>query len=76
MERAIIGSRDAVINAEHIQTSTAISQPQTAAAGDLAGMSLKEVKKQLSEAALRQCDGNVSAAAKLLGVHRSWFYRQ
>ncbi|MFT6550753.1 MAG: DNA-binding NtrC family response regulator [Zhongshania marina] len=44
MERAIIGSRDAVINAEHIQTSTAISQSQTAAVGDLAGMSLKEVK--------------------------------
>lgn len=75
IERGIIASRGA-LEADHIELSTAKDQLQTAAVTDLETLSLKEVKKQLAEAALRQCEGNVSAAAKLLGVHRSWFYRQ
>jgi DNA-binding NtrC family response regulator len=38
------------------------------------GASLREVEKQVIEATLRQCDGNLSLAAKILGINRSTLY--
>ncbi|WP_373086915.1 sigma-54-dependent transcriptional regulator [Zhongshania sp.] len=75
MERAIILSHG-VIDAEHIQFSSALAQAPRSVSDELTSLSLKDVKTQLADTALRQCEGNITAAAKLLGVHRSWFYRQ
>jgi len=37
---------------------------------------VNQVKAQLVDRALEASQGNVSAAARLLGVHRSWLYRR
>ncbi|MEY4511287.1 MAG: hypothetical protein RLZZ450_3409 [Pseudomonadota bacterium] len=39
-------------------------------------LNLNAVKEQLIGHALRQTQGNITAAARILGVHRSWFYRR
>jgi len=39
-------------------------------------LNLNAVKDQLITQALAQTQGNVTAAARILGVHRSWFYRR
>jgi len=39
-------------------------------------LKLSEVEEQLIAHALAQTNGNVTQAAKLLGVHRSWLYRR
>jgi DNA-binding NtrC family response regulator len=40
------------------------------------GASLREVEKQVIEATLRHCDGNLSRAAKILGINRSTLYEK
>lgn len=75
IERAIILSSEGSIDAWHIQIQQethAITKLLTPGAEEL---SLKSVKKTLSDLALDKTGGNVTKAAKLLGVHRSWFYR-
>jgi transcriptional regulator of acetoin/glycerol metabolism len=37
---------------------------------------LKTTHHDLVEKALRECDGNLSQAARLLGVSRGWIYRR
>jgi transcriptional regulator of acetoin/glycerol metabolism len=39
-------------------------------------MTLDEAERHLIEQALRRCDGNVSEAARALGVSRSALYRR
>lgn len=39
-------------------------------------LNLNAVKEQLIGQALQQTQGNITAAARILGVHRSWFYRR
>jgi transcriptional regulator of acetoin/glycerol metabolism len=39
-------------------------------------LNLNAVKEQLIGHALQQTQGNITAAARILGVHRSWFYRR
>jgi DNA-binding NtrC family response regulator len=53
-------------------------EPARARGSSGAGNTLKlsEVKEQLISDALAQTNGNVTQAAKLLGVHRSWLYRR
>lgn len=75
IERAIILSNKGAIDAWHIQIQ---QDTQTTAKLLKPGeeeLSLRHVKKTLSELALQKTEGNVTKAAKLLGVHRSWFYR-
>jgi DNA-binding NtrC family response regulator len=72
-ERALIVSGGGPIERRHIELGGAASVGSVRAA--LETLNLDEVKTQLLERALRIAEGNVSAAAKLLGVHRSWFYR-
>ena len=40
------------------------------------GTSLREIEKLVIEATLRYTDGNVSAAAKLLGIDRSTLHKK
>jgi DNA-binding NtrC family response regulator len=72
-ERALIVSGGGQIERRHIELGGAAAAGSVRAA--LETLNLDEVKTQLLERALRIAEGNVSAAAKLLGVHRSWFYR-
>lgn len=74
IERAIILGAGPVIEDHQIQVAeSALSNSGLTLAKD--DLSIKSVKRQLAEIALEQSAGNVTAAAKLLGVHRSWFYR-
>lgn len=76
-ERALILSGGTRIDARHVEL--AIGRPAGSAptaASDVESMRLDEVQKQLISRALERAQGNVSAAAKLLGVHRSFFYRR
>jgi DNA-binding NtrC family response regulator len=40
------------------------------------GASLREVEKQVIEATVRHCDGNLSHAAKILGINRNTLYQK
>lgn len=82
VERALILSASRPIGAEHLRLDEGIASaplpdevvpPPTPAAGSL---NVETVKAQLVNAALSRANGNVSAAARMLGVHRSWFYRR
>jgi DNA-binding NtrC family response regulator len=84
-ERAVISSGGRPITCAHLQPAERIrsrdSQPPPADAGACAGppldtLNVQEVKSQLIDRALAASQGNVSAAARLLGVHRSWLYRR
>lgn len=44
--------------------------------GDIDSMSLEEVEKYLIERTLKRCEGNVSEAARRLGMGRTTFYRR
>lgn len=74
IERAIIVGKGPVIEAHQIHLSETTLNT-TGLAFCKRDLSIKNVKRQLADIALEQCAGNVTAAAKLLGVHRSWFYR-
>ena len=78
-ERALILSGGQTIERRHLQLSelTRPSQPAvSAAAPALESLNLDEVRERLIERALETTQGNVSAAARMLGVHRSWLYRR
>lgn len=72
-ERAMIVSNGGPITREHLQL------PQTSARKPSPrpeSLNLDQVKAQLVERALELTGGNVSAAARYLGVHRSSLYRR
>jgi DNA-binding NtrC family response regulator len=80
IERALIRSGGELLQAEHLVLGTAAAARPAPAAP--AGVPIAEVPLNLREAelhlmrrALLQADGNVSEAARLLGVHRSRLYR-
>jgi len=52
------------------------SPPMRAAGSEAAASSLKELREQAIDAALRQTHGNVAAAARLLGMGRATLYRK
>ena len=76
VERALIESQGQDIGPEHLQL-IAGPGPLTSAEGveDLP-LNLEEAEKMIIERALAQTDGNVSAAARLLGVDRFKIYRK
>lgn len=83
LERALILANAGRIDARHVALAIGRQQPSgpasataSGAAGEEENMRLDEVQKQLIQRALERAQGNVSAAAKLLGVHRSFFYRR
>jgi DNA-binding NtrC family response regulator len=75
-ERALIASGGAEIGREQIEACLP-HKPVTSIRRDQpTSLNLNAVKEQLIAQALAQTHGNVTAAAQLLGVHRSWFYRR
>lgn len=79
-ERTLILSAGNRIDAQHIELAIGRPTPAGAATGAAPlgadTLRLDEVQKELVTRALERAQGNVSAAAKLLGVHRSFFYRR
>src|SRR5690606_17036700 len=83
LERALILANAGRIDARHVALAIGRQQPSgpasataSGAAGEEENMRLDEVQKQLIQRALERAQRNVSAAAKLLGAHRSFFYRR
>lgn len=79
LERALILSSAGRIDARHVALAIGRPPPGSPVSGSTSSeesMRLDEVQKQLIQRALERAQGNVSAAAKLLGVHRSFFYRR
>jgi DNA-binding NtrC family response regulator len=82
IERALIRSGGAMVNTEHLilggHNPLRPTSGATAAATvpiDEIPLNLREAERYLMRRALVQSDGNVSEAARLLGVHRSRLYR-
>ncbi len=72
MERAVLLSAGQAIEAGHLNlsTSTVSDQPSGATARDMRHLSLEQAEKMLIEQALEDTNGNVSEAARQLGVTR------
>ena len=76
VERALIESHGGDIGSEHLQVTAGARLPATSEeALEELPLSLVEAEKILIERAMQQTDGNVSAAARLLGVDRFKLYR-
>jgi DNA-binding NtrC family response regulator len=84
VELALIVSGGAMIQKRHlglpeprVRPAPEITEVRRAAIDSPApSLNMEEVKARLIDRALEASQGNVSAAARLLGVHRSWLYRR
>jgi len=87
-ERALIVSGGAPIHRRHFALPEPRMAPMRIALTEIVdgtrgsqpaspdSFNVEQVKSQLIDRALEASQGNVSAAARLLGVHRSWLYRR
>lgn len=77
MERALILSAGETVGPEHLQLFSPVAPPPspTAAASCDLPLNLEAAEQMLIQRALAEAGGNVSKAARLLGVHRSRIYR-
>jgi DNA-binding NtrC family response regulator len=72
VERAVLMATNDEIKADNLGLATG----SRSAAPTLEEMSLEEVERTVIEKAMGRCDGNVSQAAKALGLSRSALYRR
>ena len=71
IERAVLMCSDPEILPSHLMLDTASSPAQ-----DIESMSMEEMEKMLIRKALKRHGGNVTQAAKQLGMSRATFYRR
>jgi DNA-binding NtrC family response regulator len=71
VERATLLARG-----EEVTAADLALRPASEPASHFEQMTLEEAERYLIQRALGKCDGNVSEAAKLLGVSRSALYRR
>jgi DNA-binding NtrC family response regulator len=71
IERAVLLARDSVVRPADLSLRTA-----SAPSGRMEELTLEEVERLLIQKALARYDGNVSQAAKALGLSRSALYRR
>ena len=81
VERAIIESRGREIRPEHLHLLEAAGPPAGAAAAGAAAiedlpLNLEQAELLLIQRALAQSGGNISGAARLLGIERTKIYRR
>jgi DNA-binding NtrC family response regulator len=82
IERALIESGGQTISTEHLYLmpapveSTPISATATPLASTTSTFNVKEAEEELIRRAMEATGGNVSEAAKRLGMHRSRLYRR
>ena len=80
IERALIECGGKTIQPEHVRLTASTPRPTPAAqaapvGGDIP-LNLKAAEEELIRRAVRQCNGNIVEAARLLGVNRSRIYRR
>jgi len=69
LERALLLSRGGIIREEHLpELSTAAPVPT--------GTSLRELEDRHIQKVIQSCGGNISAAARVLGISRATLYRR
>ena len=73
VERALIESRGGEILPEHLPL---LAAPGEATAVDALPLNLEQAELLLIQRAMKQSDGNISAAARLLGIDRAKIYRR
>jgi len=73
VERAVLLARGTTLEAADFALAP---PPARAGAGEPAGMNLEELEREAIRQALARHDGNVSLAAKALGLSRSALYRR
>jgi DNA-binding NtrC family response regulator len=81
IERALIESAGKTINPEHIYLMPEGDLPPAQVRGDVSSspqlpLNVKAAEEELIQRALEETKGNVSEAAKRLGMHRSRLYRR
>jgi DNA-binding NtrC family response regulator len=82
IERALIESPGKIINPEHIylmpegDVPPAALEPGAASSSSPLPLNVKAAEEELIRRALEETGGNVSEAAKRLGMHRSRLYRR
>lgn len=62
------------ISAPHLSTEIREGRGVSRAVGDLSGKTLGDIERQMVEAAIRDCKGNKSRAARQLGIPRTTLY--
>lgn len=79
LERALILSNGQTLQAQHLQFQSSLAYPQPpqapARTNQPLPFNLKEAEQVLMRRALDSTGGNISEAARLLGVHRTKLYR-
>jgi DNA-binding NtrC family response regulator len=80
IERALIECGGKTIQPEHVRLTASAPRPAPApnavpVGGDIP-LNLKAAEEELIRRAVRQCNGNIVEAARLLGVNRSRIYRR
>jgi len=77
IEHAVVLARGEVISVRDLPQNIRIGQEETGAANGISNdMTVKEAEKQLIIRALKELDGNRSAAAKKLGMSRRTLHRK
>jgi len=73
VERAVLLARVPTLQAEDLALASTLARPPASAAS---GQSLEALEREAIRQALARHDGNVSLAAKSLGLSRSALYRR
>lgn len=76
IERAVLLAHGDIVHASDLALSTRSSTGSSTGAQQLEGLTLDEAERTLIQKALARFDGNVSHAAKALGLSRSALYRR
>ena len=74
--RAVVVAKEANITPSDLFAVARAPQPAANEGPSIAFPTLAELEKQHIEAALSRVDGNIKAAANLLGIGRSTLYRK
>ncbi len=71
IERAVLMCNEEEITGRHLMMDTGVETH-----ADIESMSMEEIEKLLMQKALKKHGGNVTSAAKQLGISRATFYRR
>lgn len=76
LERALLLSAGEALTDEHFQLQPRLTPENTHAGYEPIPLNLKQAERILMQRAMQAASGNISEAARLLGVHRTKLYRR